>query len=74
MSLLPLQLESPSSSSARCLIKCNNPQHTLSPGMLAWNDAVKAGWTYDPSGEPYKSYYCKECSNKETDAKTTDVI
>jgi len=57
-------------SSGNCFIHCKNGCNTysrfgISNSMMQWNEAAKAGWTWDQEGKPYQSYYCKKCSDEQ---------
>lgn len=52
MVLEPLQpMEEPSASAGQ-YIRC-----VITGQMLAWNNAVKAGWVLDRKGKPFEAYY-----------------
>jgi len=66
MNLKPIQPMPEPSASANVIIKCHNgckhPRYYWAPYSLRWNEASKAGWTWDSEGEPYGSYYCEGCT------------
>lgn len=56
---LPLRKQIDGSSNATIQIKCRETGE-----VMAWNDAVKAGWFADTKGIPFAAYYSPAAMQK----------